>query len=92
MSKSKHTPGRWKVHCNHKQMVHNDKVQIANMGAVSCFPVKRLSDKENEANAKLIAAAPELLECLKEIKGTATMATSKLLEKCEQAIAKAEEV
>ncbi len=47
-------------------------------------------EPERKANARLIAAAPELLECLKEIKGTATLATGELLEKCEQAIAKAE--
>ena len=64
MKKLHHTPGPWEVHRSFKQMVHNDKVQIANMGANSCFPVKRLSEKENEANAKLIAAAPELKERL----------------------------
>ncbi len=68
MSKLKHTPGPWKVHQNFKQMVHNDKVQIANMGANSCFPVKRLSDKENEANAQLISVAPDMLQLLKYIR------------------------
>lgn len=89
---SKHTKGPWRMHDMEKNtIVGNDHLAIADTNATS------RSSEENKANAKLIAAAPELLECLKELKETPKMAIwigtkyseGILLEKCEQAINKA---
>jgi hypothetical protein len=57
--KTKHTQGEWEVHYfgdngNRKTRVHCQNVTIANV----------LQIDEVEANAKLIAAAPELLQAL----------------------------
>ena len=56
----KHTPAPWKVILSPTQIVTNDKV-IANINKVC-------SDfGESQANARLIAAAPELLEALEAV-------------------------
>jgi hypothetical protein len=62
---TKHTPGPWKIHHNigHKNelgiIADNAPCIIAIMGNQKEWP------KEAEANANLIAAAPELLEACK---------------------------
>lgn len=58
MKNVKHTPGPWTVGYNDNQCVYSDYRQVA---SVQC------NQKEWEANARLIAAAPELLEALKEV-------------------------
>lgn len=67
--KIKHTPGKWAVsnHMDNGDLVIRDKDEqiICNIDCDrSAF---NISDNEAKANAKLIAAAPELLEALTEL-------------------------
>ena len=59
MKDLRHTPGPWKVSKNGNdiEMANSDNAGIATLYAIS-----ELQDK---ANAKLIAASPEMLEALK---------------------------
>ena len=58
---SKYTKGPWKLHdMEDNTIVGNDHLAIADANAIS------RSKEENQANAHLIAAAPELLEACKE--------------------------
>lgn len=94
---SKHTPGPWRAEVN----AMGDKLCIWS----GAYPVAIVRDAhEQSANARLIAAAPELLEVLKmaqrelhttksmlraaKVPGTAT--TQMVIEQCDAAIAKAE--
>ena len=55
-----HTPGPWRAqinHCNHA-VISTDGFDIA---------LLRASDCDSEANARLIAAAPDLLAALEDI-------------------------
>lgn len=64
MSKSKHTPGPWKaVKCGVTNTIET------NNGASLLAMMDHYTD-EDEANAKLMAAAPEMLEALEELKAT----------------------
>lgn len=72
MSKAKHTPGPWAVDPRRPQRVVEMLPEgrgpwrtIANVGETWTGP----NTDEAEANAALIAAAPEMLELLKEILG-----------------------
>jgi hypothetical protein len=59
---SKHTPGPWQVHGSHIYTADPERAllaQVFNSGS-------KASDYPLQANARLIAAAPELLEALKE--------------------------
>ncbi len=62
MTNTKHTPAPWKS-INEMIMAKNGDVAVAD-----CFHSMkgRLKVAERKANARLIAAAPELLETLKE--------------------------
>ena len=56
---AKHTPGPW--------MPHHDKGRLyveTHRDDVICMVAKGLGTQEDQANANLIAAAPELLEAL----------------------------
>lgn len=55
MSTTKHTPGPWRVH---GELINSDSREIA--------VIENYSSKRDGANARLIAAAPELLEALIE--------------------------
>lgn len=57
-----HTPGPWQVSQKLKYSINNGHKHIAN---VSIRHSANINQAENEANARLIAAAPELLEALK---------------------------
>ena len=61
--KTKHTKGKWSLDCDSITTDHNIKGNII-CDAPRCFDN---SMKNWEANAKLIAAAPELLEQLNKI-------------------------
>jgi hypothetical protein len=65
------------------------------LGAVSAYKLPKGRDAEAEANARLIAAAPELLEALRwakvALEGAGTFAGANIaLEHVQSAIAKAE--
>lgn len=61
----KHTPGPWTIE-GHPQGT-GFRVADANKRSVAAFPsTSRRPDDERIANARLIAAAPELLAALKE--------------------------
>ena len=71
--KTKHTPGPWHVgHTSNTEEGKNEFIDIdSKKGSIAraWHPnVFSGTQKETEANAKLIAAAPELLEALKAIK------------------------
>jgi len=89
MSRSKHTPGPWKVDTVsttiefiNAKVIHSpdDYIHACLMG----------SDKTQEANANLIAAAPELLECLNHLfYNCEAKTTIEWIFKIKEAIAKA---
>ena len=59
---AKHTPGPWRAEKDETAEVWDIK---CNLGTVAM--TDDLSPKTNEANARLIASAPELLEALKNL-------------------------
>ena len=61
MSASKHTPGPWRV-SGHRLAVFT-KLNGINVVVADCD--RTLGYSESEANARLIASAPDLLEALK---------------------------
>jgi hypothetical protein len=69
---SEHTPGPWRVsRCvlgELQPFCTNDNHLLSSVGA--------LAIEEREANARLIAAAPDLLEMLKEISRPGSVSTS----------------
>jgi len=100
---TKHTPGPWRI--NHHSHIYGElwlsvldgAFDITHNGAakpcvVACSRYSAMSDEENLANARLIAAAPELLEALKEAVQVCKSAGSLPIvwEKWKQIIAKAE--
>lgn len=61
--KTKHTKGPWKKHLTgipHTMIILNEEKHIATL------EVNGIKQDEVEANARLIAAAPEMLEALEE--------------------------
>lgn len=58
MGESKHTPGPWEVY-------HNGKCVGAEDGHILTTEVEGNGAEEAKANARLIAAAPDLLEALR---------------------------
>jgi len=87
MNKSQHTPGPWKVLLDPRYAVyvigtHSDGDGMYN---AICFTKKR------DANAHLIAAAPDMLEALKEITGNTCKSAHEMnIEIAKRAITKAE--
>ena len=62
----KHTPGPWKTQTH----ISLDRMEIRDANGrriAECAMVFPMSAKTHDANASLIAAAPELLEALQEI-------------------------
>jgi hypothetical protein len=57
-----HTPGPWKVDHASRDIVH-----IEEDGSKRIIAYDMAGDYEDEANAKLMASAPELLEACKEV-------------------------
>ena len=63
---TKHTPGPWRVHPTNKERVIQSSQDIASMSGIFRDTVER------ESNARLIAAAPELLAVLQQAHKTLT--------------------
>jgi hypothetical protein len=64
---TQHTPGPWKVKAGSNAVLAGRKQICSHVNAASVLPVNIVEDhKIAEANARLIAAAPELLEALKK--------------------------
>jgi hypothetical protein len=62
---AQHTPGPWKVKAGTNAVLAGRKQICSHVNAASALPVNMLDDQEiAQANARLIAAAPELLEAL----------------------------
>ena len=100
MSKSEHTPGPWLVQETTVYAL-NDERNPANRFTASvdsgwADEKCRISRQEVEANARLIAAAPDLLESLTNLVGLAKLGAARLdkyqaaMSAAEAAIAKAE--
>ena len=93
---SKHTPGPWRINGNNmfrwivadsEVFTHSDDVNRSAYGG------NMVCESVHEANARLIAAAPELLEALKELMVAADRVSAEpvtRLGKARAAIAKAE--
>ena len=66
---SAHTPGPWKV-INHPRVAHVDSMRSVGHGANGMASIVWLTGGAlaQEANARLIAAAPDLLAALEELK------------------------
>ena len=89
----KHTPGKWKVYHDINVMTDSKNPSFI----ASCGMNNNIQDtlETCKANARLIAAAPELLEACKEalelpIDPIDEIGTSSILTKIQQVIAKAE--
>lgn len=67
MKNTKHTPGPWEVDELNNTTVWGKK-QRFNMLVAKCGDAQIILQEEAEANARLIAAAPELLEACKKVK------------------------
>lgn len=98
MSNPKHTPGPWAVSAGSKYVLAGGGTYRAVAEAFTCsdrWGMAPISEVERDANKRLIAAAPELLECLKVLIGACYSALSQedldaVREKAHAAIAKAE--
>ena len=65
---AQHTPGPWKVKAGTNAVLAGRKQICSHVNAASALPVNMLEDQEiAQANARLIAAAPDLLEALKGV-------------------------
>ncbi len=63
---ARHTPGPWKTHVGASWQVVTVFGQDGKyIGKLDAYPVRDLGT--NDANAKLIAAAPDMLEALRQI-------------------------
>jgi hypothetical protein len=66
--KPKHTPGQWEIDKRAKTRVQVNDRTIADTGGYrTTSDNKAKAEEENKANAKLIAAAPEMLKIICEV-------------------------
>ena len=88
---SKHTPGPWVVYDDSNDGKTN-RIEIAARGK-TVARIYHSVPEEDLLNARLIAAAPDLLEALKDLRGAiksrGVISTVKALSKTDAAIAKA---
>lgn len=94
MSKTKFTPGPWKLHPNNDYIFSFKSLDDWDNPRPICSPaVIYKENEENEANARLIAAAPELYDAVKELlyalQDDENWRTSGVYEDAEAALAKA---
>ena len=91
---SKHTPGPWQIGKNFGSVVCDTPVPgISGSDDTEYYGGHLIAESVTEANARLIAAAPELLEALKELMVAADRVSAEpvtWLGKARAAIAKAE--
>ena len=66
MADMKHTPGPWTLFNDGKCVAGPESTAGAGHGVAMCS-MRARSDEEARANARLIAAAPDLLAALKQI-------------------------
>lgn len=70
-SKAQHTPGPWRIDCDGTLCAPADKDKGRLYDEIlAAFPwssFKEFNEYKNKANARLIAAAPDLLEALKSV-------------------------
>lgn len=67
--KPKHTPGPWTIEqwsAMQLEVAHGNLVVCGKDGKANAFLIG--TEKQQSANARLIAAAPELLEAMKSVK------------------------
>lgn len=64
---SKHTSGEWVVDESRHDGCINRLEPFRHIGMVSSYQAVKGDREENEANARLIAAAPDLLEALQNL-------------------------
>ena len=72
---AQHTPGPWKIdHFNTSTGCYqiSGHEQVLNLAFVQDYSDEGDSDQEAKANARLIAAAPDLLEALKDLIASAS--------------------
>jgi hypothetical protein len=68
----KHTPGPWRINdmpLPHSKIIEIGPCQIKVKERGKAYSIKQVSE-ETQANARLISAAPELLEMVKTLVGT----------------------
>jgi hypothetical protein len=68
MTKTTHTPGPWSTGANSTLSIFSPIVNGAYKTTVAEACTQKIGIEEAEANAKLIAAAPDLLQALIEVK------------------------
>jgi hypothetical protein len=87
------TPGPWFIDPKYPKVVQsksNDENDMRDPVICEMYNSDFVTPEHQEANAKLIAAAPELLEVLNEYANGEPLNEVKWYEKVKQAIAKAE--
>lgn len=91
MSAAKHTPGPWfQHHSEHSIRVCNGKHESEEgCQAIAEAEIIGYQRSESEANARLIAAAPEMLHALELIRATLPADQKGHAEICDNAIRKA---
>lgn len=91
MTTPTHTPGPWRLE-NHSGYRFLFKINSGAKGhplGVTFQPIAGLSDRENEANARLIASAPDMLDALQAIVDAFGDQDSILIDQCKAALNKA---
>lgn len=70
---TKHTPGPWHIGSGNGEgsiFADNGRTRLE-IGGTTLYPIcqvnRKWEDEEDEANARLIAAAPELLQAIKDL-------------------------
>jgi hypothetical protein len=63
---SEHTPGPWRVAFGNRLEIHGPKDEIGWPKSI-VYNAGLCTDKEAQANARLIAAAPQLLQALNDL-------------------------
>ena len=85
---SNHTPGPWRIvrYGDHNPLIETDEITVAEV-LDDCHP----DTEQQEANARLIAASPDLYHALKQLTGWYTQSVPEgVWELVAAAIAKAE--